>query len=99
VTTALDTGQLTASETAEVVVQAVPYVRLGRTDASAQLTADVLAESEARLRLHSPTTVTATTAVEAGPQVQRDRDPARRVPPGSPQTSPATSTSAMVAPS
>jgi 4-carboxymuconolactone decarboxylase len=71
VTAALDTGQLTASEAAEVVVQAVPYVGIGRTDAFAKLTADILAERGAQLPLDSQATVTATTAVEAGLQVQR----------------------------
>jgi 4-carboxymuconolactone decarboxylase len=70
-TTALGTGLLTATEAGEVVVQAVPYVGMGRADAFARLTAEVLAARGTQLPLDPQATVTATTAVEAGLQVQR----------------------------
>jgi 4-carboxymuconolactone decarboxylase len=70
-TAALETGALTASEAGEVVVQAVPYVGMGRAWAFARLTAEVLAARGTQPPLDSQATVTATTAVEAGLQVQR----------------------------
>jgi 4-carboxymuconolactone decarboxylase len=70
-TAALETGQLTASEAGEVVVQAVPYVGMGRADAFARLTSEVLTARGAQLPLDPQATVTTSTAVEAGLQVQR----------------------------
>jgi alkylhydroperoxidase/carboxymuconolactone decarboxylase family protein YurZ len=48
-TAALETGQLTASEAGEVVVQSVPYVGMGRVDAFALLTSEVLTARGAQL--------------------------------------------------
>jgi 4-carboxymuconolactone decarboxylase len=70
-TAALDTGLLSASEAGEVVVQAVPYVGMGRADAFARLTSEVLTARGTDLPLGPQATVTAATAVEAGLQVQR----------------------------
>jgi 4-carboxymuconolactone decarboxylase len=68
---ALDTGLLDPAEVGEVVVQAVPYVGMGRVDAFARLTAEVLAARGAQLPLGSQATVTAATASQAGLVVQR----------------------------
>lgn len=68
---ALDSGALNPSESAEVVVQAVPYVGMGRADAFARLTSGVLNARGVELPLMSQAMVTTTTAAEAGLQVQR----------------------------
>lgn len=68
---ALDTGLLDPVEAGEVVVQAVPYVGMGRADAFARLTSEVLAARGAELPLLSQATVTASTAMESGLRVQR----------------------------
>jgi 4-carboxymuconolactone decarboxylase len=68
---ALDTGPLDPADAGEVVVQAVPYVGMGRAATFARLTSDVLAARGAQLPLASQTTVTAVTATEAGLAVQR----------------------------
>ena len=70
-TAALESGQLTATEAGEVVVQAVPYVGMGRVDVFARLTSEVLTARGAQLPLDPHATVTTSTAVEAGLQVQR----------------------------
>jgi 4-carboxymuconolactone decarboxylase len=67
----LDTGTLEASAAAEVVVQAVPYVGMGRADAFARLTSEVLAARGVELPVASQATVSAATAAEAGLRVQR----------------------------
>jgi 4-carboxymuconolactone decarboxylase len=76
--TALDTGLLHPAEAAEVVVQAVPYVGMGRAATFARLTSEVLAACDAELPLASQATVTTTTAMESGLQVQRQIVGARR---------------------
>jgi len=68
---ALDTGTLSPSDAAEVMVQAVPYVGMGRADAFARLTSEVLTAHGVELPLASQATVTATTAARAGLAVQR----------------------------
>jgi 4-carboxymuconolactone decarboxylase len=68
---ALDTGHVDPVTAGEVLVQAVPYVGMGRADAFVRLTSDVLEARGVELPLGSRATVTAATATEAGLAVQR----------------------------
>jgi 4-carboxymuconolactone decarboxylase len=70
-TAALDSGHLSPADAGEVVVQAVPYVGMGRVDAFARLTSTVLDARGYDLPLRTHATVGAATATETGLQVQK----------------------------
>ncbi|MET3808823.1 4-carboxymuconolactone decarboxylase [Nakamurella sp. UYEF19] len=68
---ALDNGSLDVGGAGEVLVQAVPYVGMGRADAFARLTSEILAARGPQLPFVSRATATTSTAGDAGLHIQR----------------------------